>query len=236
MRLFCVQQLCSSVIWESWCVKALLLAFHFRGGVTAQLTVCLFTRMSPAAMVTRFYQPPLAELCAIKAYSILWFLNPGAQTDPQEACRILSMYWPAAFAPAWCPSVPSTFDDKMLVALNVMVVFLTFTKGERHSAFSPSDLNLVFADTFDWNVAKASPALVRTFPEQIAWLSQQTVSCNIVLQKFTKPPVSLSNSLVYLFLNEIQWSASLLWFAECPPLYCLNSGSCIVGRHGPACT
>lgn len=23
---------------------------------------------------------------------------------------------------------------------------------------------------------------------------------------------------------------------ECPPLYCLNSGSCIVGRHGPACT
>lgn len=71
VRLFCVQQLCSSVIWESWCVKALLLAFHFRGGVTAQLTVCLFTRMSPAAMVTHFYQPPLSELCAIKAYSIL---------------------------------------------------------------------------------------------------------------------------------------------------------------------
>lgn len=41
------------------------------------------------------------------------------------------------------------FDDKMLVALNVMVVFLTFTKGERHSAFSPCDLNLVFSDTID---------------------------------------------------------------------------------------
>lgn len=71
VRLSCVQQRCSGVIWENWCVKSLVVAFHFRVGVTVQLTACLFTRTSPAAMVTRFYQPPRAEPCAIKAYSIL---------------------------------------------------------------------------------------------------------------------------------------------------------------------
>lgn len=69
--LSCVHQLCSSVSWGNWCVKVLLVVFHFRGGVTALPTVCLFTRMSPAAMVTRFYLPSRLELCAIKACSIL---------------------------------------------------------------------------------------------------------------------------------------------------------------------
>lgn len=135
LRLSNVQQRCSSVIWENWCVKALLVAFHFRGGVTTQLTVCLFTRMSPAAMVTRFYQPPFTELCAIKGCSILSFLNPGAQTSPQEACWFFTDALTHSFCPAWCPSVLLTLHDKTVLALNVMVVFLTLTNGEQPFAF-----------------------------------------------------------------------------------------------------
>lgn len=36
-------------------MKVLLVVFHFRGGVTALPTVCLFTQMSPAAMVTHAF-------------------------------------------------------------------------------------------------------------------------------------------------------------------------------------
>lgn len=62
----CFQQLVCSVNWENWCVKVRLLVFHFRSVVTTPLTVCLFTLMSPAAMVTCFYLPSLLKLFAIK--------------------------------------------------------------------------------------------------------------------------------------------------------------------------
>lgn len=143
-----------------------------------------------------------------------------------------------SICPVWCPSVPLTFHDKMVLALNVMVVFLTFANGEQHSTVV---LYLVFFSTkCFWlkccqNVAHIclSSASVRSFPDQIIWLSQlfsaATLCCENLLNL-------LFISLVHLFLNKMQWPLSLLWLAACPQLYCLNGGSCIVGRHGPMCT
>lgn len=65
-------QLCCSVNWENWCVKASLAVSPFRSAVTSPSTVYLSCLMSPAATVTRFYCP-LCDSPAVYSYSTMLF-------------------------------------------------------------------------------------------------------------------------------------------------------------------
>lgn len=51
-RSFCPRQLCCSANWKNWCVRVRPVVFHSTSVATALPTACLFTQMSPAAMVT----------------------------------------------------------------------------------------------------------------------------------------------------------------------------------------
>lgn len=71
----CLRQLYCSVNWENWCVKVGLLVSHVTSVVTTLPTVCLFTLMSPAAMVTCFHVPSLFKLFIIKRTLFYAFLT-----------------------------------------------------------------------------------------------------------------------------------------------------------------
>lgn len=71
----CLHQLCCSVNWENWCVKVGLLVFHVTSVVTTLPTACLFTLMSPAAMVTCFHVPSLFKRFIIKCTPFYGFLT-----------------------------------------------------------------------------------------------------------------------------------------------------------------
>lgn len=58
---FCLHQLCSNANWENWCVKLRPVVFRSTSVATALLTACLFTLMSPAAMVTFPYVSSLSR-------------------------------------------------------------------------------------------------------------------------------------------------------------------------------
>lgn len=58
---FCLHQLCSNANWENWCVKLRPVVFRSTSVATALPTACLFTLMSPAAMVTFTYVSSLSR-------------------------------------------------------------------------------------------------------------------------------------------------------------------------------
>ena len=91
---FSLLQLCCSVIQGNWCVKVRLFVSHSRIAVTALPTVCLFTLMSPAAMVTCFYLPSPFEPSAIKHSQFLWFPRPWSS----KGTLVLEAPWPSASA------------------------------------------------------------------------------------------------------------------------------------------
>lgn len=108
---FFLHQLCCSAIRGNWCVKVRLFVSHFRIAVTTLPTVCLFTLMSPAAMVTCFYLPSPFEPSAIKHSPFLWFPRPWSSKRHTGFRGTLTL----CLSIVWFPSVLFTPDQVRFV-------------------------------------------------------------------------------------------------------------------------